>query len=64
MAAEELLTPAEAALRIGVHPRTLKRWAIDGKVRHVRRPSGRYLFPASVVEDVHAIHEPDGPEAA
>lgn len=59
MAAEELLTPAEAARRIGVHPRTLKRWALAGKVRHVRYPSGRFKFPATVVDEVHDVVEPE-----
>ncbi len=59
MSSEKLLTPAEAALRIGVHPRTLKRWALQGKVRHVRYPSGRFMFPADVVDEALAISEPD-----
>lgn len=54
-----LLTPAQAAERIGVHARTLKRWAADGKVRHVRLPSGRFMFPASVVDEVLAEHDPE-----
>lgn len=64
MAAEELLTPVAAAERIGVHPRTLKRWAQAGKVRHVRYPSGRFMFPASVVDEVHDIVEPEPQDAA
>lgn len=64
MGNEKLLTPAEAALQIGVHPRTLKRWARDGKVRFVRYPSGRFMFPESVVGDVQEIREPNGKDAA
>lgn len=58
MGSEKLLTPAEAAMQIGVHPRTLKRWALDGKVRHVRYPSGRFMFPTAVVDEVLAEQEP------
>lgn len=52
-----LLSPTEAAERIGVHPRTLKRWANAGKVRHVKHPSGRFLFPEDVVDEVMEIHQ-------
>ena len=50
--ATDLLTPTDAAGRIGVHPRTLKRWALEGKVRHIRLPSGRFLFPEDVIAEV------------
>lgn len=57
--APELLSPTEAAKRIGVHPRTLKRWATDGKVRHVRLPSGHFRFPSDVVAEVLAEQIPE-----
>jgi excisionase family DNA binding protein len=61
--ATELLSPTDAAKRIGVNPRTLKRWAADGKIRHVRLPSGRFRFPADVVDEVLAERIPDGDAA-
>lgn len=57
--ATELLSPTDAAELIGVNPRTLKRWAAAGKVRHVRLPSGRFRFPADVVDEVLAERIPE-----
>lgn len=61
--APELLSPTEAAQRIGVNARTLKRWAADGKVRHIRLPSGHFRFPVDVVDEVLAERIPDGDAA-
>ncbi|WP_181034093.1 MerR family DNA-binding transcriptional regulator [Arthrobacter sp. GMC3] len=37
---EELLTHAEAAARIGISTKTLDRYAVQGKVKPLRLPSG------------------------
>lgn len=36
------LSPSEAAEILGVHPRTLKRWVSNGKVKALRTP-GKWL---------------------
>lgn len=43
MTAPALLTEAEAAARIGVSPRTLRKLRADGKIRYVR-PSPRKVY--------------------
>lgn len=48
----ELLTPQEAADRLKVHPRTIKRWAADGKIPAIELPNGRLRIPADAVEAV------------
>jgi len=39
-----LLTPAEAAAQLAIHPETLRRWAREGRVPVVRLPSGQMRF--------------------
>jgi excisionase family DNA binding protein len=60
MPAEMLSTSAAAAL-IGVSDETLRRWADDKKIRHVRLPSGQLRFRP---EDIEAALEPVEPETA
>ncbi len=40
------LTPAEAQKRYGYHPKTLTRWADEGKIQYIKSPGGhrRYLI--------------------
>lgn len=48
-----LIGTAEAAELLNCHPRTVKRWAQNGKLRHaVKMPgdTGAYLFRANDVE--------------
>lgn len=56
----DLLTPGEAAELLGVSGETLRRWADDSKVRHVRLPSGRRLFHRSDIEALLTPIEPQG----
>lgn len=41
---DHLLTSAEAADFLQVHPKTLKRWRMEGTVPFIRYPSGRVRF--------------------
>lgn len=46
----DLLTPAEAAARLGVTTKTLRRWALAGLVRSVTLPSGQLRYPADAIQ--------------
>jgi excisionase family DNA binding protein len=52
----DLLTPAEAADRLRVTTKTLRRWAEAGNIAAVRLPSGQLRYPA---EAVAAIADPE-----
>lgn len=47
---ERMLSLKQAAARFQVAPSTVGGWVRDGKLRHVRLPSGRAKLPESVVE--------------
>lgn len=49
---EELLTPAEVARAFSVDPKTVSRWAKDGKLRAVRTPGGHRRFSAAQVYEL------------
>ncbi len=51
-AAPRLLTIAQAAARLGVHPDTLRAWADKGMVPVVRLPSGYRRFDPGEIERV------------
>ena len=55
--ATPLLTPAEAATRLGVSSRTLSRWAKDGLIDSVRLPTGHLRIPAGAVEAIRTGDE-------
>lgn len=55
----DLLTPADAAALLGCSGETLRRWAKDGVVRHVKLPSGRRLFYRADIEALLTPVEPD-----
>jgi excisionase family DNA binding protein len=61
MANEPMLTSGQAAEIVGVTDETIRRWAEDGKVRHVRLPSGRLRFHRA---DIDALLEPVEPAEA
>ena len=51
------LTTTAAAARLGVSASTLRRWAQDGRVRHVLMPGGRMRFDPA---DLDAYLAPRG----
>lgn len=53
-AADPLLTPAEVADQLRVHPKTVSRWARAGRVQSIRTPGGHYRLRES---DVDALYE-------
>jgi excisionase family DNA binding protein len=44
-----MLTPAEIGRILRVDPKTVTRWARDGKLAAVRTPGGHWRFPLAVV---------------
>jgi len=55
-----LLSTQEAADLIGVSGETLRRWAADKKVTHIRLPSGQLRFR---LEDIQEALQPIPPAA-
>jgi excisionase family DNA binding protein len=39
-----LLTPSQVAKMLNVNPRTVSRWAREGRIQHVRTPGGQHRF--------------------
>lgn len=52
MSNDEVLTPAAAAALLGVHPSTLRRWADDGLVPHLKTPTGQRRYRRSAIDAV------------
>jgi len=49
---DELLTPRIAAPMLGISRKTLWLWTKKGKIKAVRTPTGRFLYPLSEVKKV------------
>jgi len=63
--APKLLTTAQAAARLGVHPDTLRGWADKGLVPVVRLPSGYRRFrPQDIARVRRAMGLEDEPDSA
>jgi excisionase family DNA binding protein len=58
---EELLSAPAAARLLGVSDETLRRWAADGRIRHIRMPSGQLRFrPADIAAILQPVERSDG----
>jgi molybdopterin-binding protein len=55
-----LLTPREAALRLGISYPTVKQWLYHGKLRAVKTPGGHYRIPESELDSL--LHKAKSPE--
>jgi excisionase family DNA binding protein len=61
--ADTYLTTTEAANAIGVHPNTLRGYADQGLIAHVRLPGGHRRFTHEAVESFKArLANPEIPE--
>jgi len=49
---DELLPPRVAAPMLGISRKTLWVWTKKGKIKAVRTPTGRFLYPLSEVKKV------------
>ena len=61
----ELLTVAQAAKLLNIHPRTLRRWTKDGIAQDMRTPTNQRRFTLAEVERLMPrVTEPESTEAA
>jgi excisionase family DNA binding protein len=51
--------PSEAATYLGISGETLRRWADDRKIRHVRLPSGQRRYRRIDLDEVLTPREPE-----
>lgn len=58
-----LLTPREAALRLGISYPTIKQWIYHGKIRTAKTPGGHYRIPEAELDSfLHKVKKPDTPK--
>lgn len=64
MSSPQLLTTSAAAQFLGVSEETIRRWADDKRIRHIRLPSGQLRFRVSDLDEVLTPVEPTEPAAS
>lgn len=58
-----LLTPRQAALRLGISYPTVKQWIYHSKLKTVKTPGGHYRIPEAELDRfLHKIKRPDTPK--
>jgi molybdopterin-binding protein len=58
-----LLTPREAALRLGISYPTIKQWIYHGKIKTAKTPGGHYRIPEAELDGfLHKAKRPDTPK--
>ena len=58
-----LLTPRQAALRLGISYPTIKQWIYQAKLKTVRTPGGHYRIPEAELDRfLHKAKRPDTPK--
>jgi len=58
-----LLTPRQAALRLGISYPTIKQWIYQGKLKNVTTPGGHYRIPEAELDRfLHKAKRPDTPK--
>lgn len=58
-----LLTPRQAALRLGISYPTIKQWIYHGKLKNVKTPGGHYRIPEAELDRfLHKAKRPDTPK--
>ena len=62
--AGRLLTVAQVADQLGVHVNTVRRWADQGYIEHVKLPSGYRRFTQEAVDRFRESMEQEGKAAA
>jgi len=58
-----VLSPREAALRLGISYPTMKQWIYSGKIKAVKTPGGHYRIPEAELDGLlHKAKRPDTPK--
>ncbi len=58
-----LLSPREAALRLGISYPTMKQWLYRNKLKSVKTPGGHYRIPEAELDALlHKAKRPDSPK--
>lgn len=58
-----LLTPREAALRLGISYPAIKQWIYHEKIRAIKTPGGHYRIPEAELDSMlHKAKRPDTPK--
>ena len=58
-----LLSPREAALRLGISYPTIKQWLYRGKLKAVKTPGGHYRIPEGELDEfLHKAKSPETPK--
>ena len=59
----ELLTPRQAALRLGISYPTIKQWIYNARLKTVKTPGGHYRIPEAELDRfLHKAKRPDTPK--
>ena len=58
-----VLSPREAALRLGISYPTMKQWIYRGKIKAIKTPGGHYRIPESELDSLlHKARRPETPK--
>jgi molybdopterin-binding protein len=58
-----LLSPRQAAQRLGISYPTIKQWLYQGKVKGVKTPGGHYRIPEAELDSLlHQVKRPETPK--
>jgi molybdopterin-binding protein len=58
-----VLSPREAAIRLGISYPTMKQWIYRGKIKSVKTPGGHYRIPEAELDGLlHKAKRPDTPK--
>ena len=58
-----VLSPREAALRLGISYATMKQWIYRGKIKTVKTPGGHYRIPEAELDSLlHKAKRPETPK--
>jgi molybdopterin-binding protein len=59
----DLLSPREAALRLGISYPTMKQWLYRGKLKAIKTPGGHYRIPEAELDILlHKARRPETPK--
>lgn len=58
-----MITPRQAALRLGISYPTIKQWIYNGKLKAAKTPGGHYRIPEAELDRfLHKAKKPDMPK--